>query len=53
MQNPASQVNNITSIEEERKYEMLGNLRRKLGKSKEEFNRILELYKHLLENRNP
>jgi hypothetical protein len=52
-QNPASQVNNITSIEEERKYEMLGNLRRKLGKSKEEFNRILELYKHLLENRNP
>jgi hypothetical protein len=52
-QNPAAIINNQISIEEERKYEMLGNLRIRLGKSKEEFNRILEFYKHLLENRNP
>jgi len=50
-QNPVAIINNQVSIEEERKYEMLGNLRIRLGKSKEEFNRILEFYKHLLENR--
>ncbi len=50
-QNPVAIINNQVSIEEERKYEMLGNLRKRLGKSKEEFNRILEFYKHLLENR--
>jgi hypothetical protein len=50
-QNPVAIINNQVSIEEERKYEMLGVLRKRLGKSKEEFNRILEFYKHLLENR--
>jgi hypothetical protein len=50
-QNPVAIINNQVSIEEERKYEMLGNLRIRLGRSKEEFNRILEFYKHLLENR--
>ena len=53
MQNPSAIIDNKTSGEEERKYEMLGNLRIRLGRTKEEFNRILELYKHLLENRNP
>jgi len=53
MQNPSAIIVNKVSGEEERKYEMLGNLRIRLGRTKEEFNRILELYKHLLENRNP
>ena len=52
-QNPSAIINNHVSIEEESKYDMLGNLRIRLGKSKEEFNRILEFYKHLLENREP
>jgi hypothetical protein len=32
---------------------MLGVLRKRPGKSKEKFNRILEFYKHLPENRDP
>jgi hypothetical protein len=52
-QNPAAiNINNI-SMEEERKFEMLGNLRKRLGKTKEEFQKILQLYSHLLENKNP
>jgi hypothetical protein len=40
-------------VEGSRKYEMFSNLRIKLGKTKEEFQRIFELYDHLLRQQNP
>ena len=38
--------------EEKNKYDILKQLRIKLGKSKEEFRKIFELYKNLLDNKN-
>jgi uncharacterized protein YjbJ (UPF0337 family) len=39
--------------EEDKKYEMFGKLRIKLGKTKEEFQKILEFYNYLLSKKNP
>lgn len=38
--------------EEKRKYDILRQLRIKLGKSKEEFQKIFELYNHLQSQKN-
>jgi hypothetical protein len=38
---------------EERNYALLKQLRIKLGKSKEEFKKIFDLYNHLLGQKNP
>jgi hypothetical protein len=38
--------------EEKNKYDILKQLRIKLGKSKEEFRKIFELYKNLLDKKN-
>jgi predicted HAD superfamily phosphohydrolase len=38
---------------EERNYTLLKQLRIKLGKSKEEFKKIFDLYNHLLGQKNP
>jgi len=37
----------------EKQYAILKQLRNKLGKSKVEFNKIFDLYKHLLGQKNP
>jgi len=39
-------------LETDKKYEMLGKLRIQLGKSKEEFHRIFELYSQLVTQKN-
>jgi hypothetical protein len=44
---------NCLMPEEQRKYDILGQLRIKLGKSKEEFQKIFDLYNHLLSQKNP
>jgi len=48
-------VSNGNSIrpKTEREYAILRQLRNKLGKSKVEFNKIFDLYKHLLGQKNP
>jgi hypothetical protein len=38
---------------EERKYALLKQLRMKLGKSREEFKKIFDLYNNLLSQKNP
>jgi hypothetical protein len=39
-------------LETDKKYEMLGKLRIQLGKSKEEFHRLFELYNQLVTQKN-
>ena len=46
-------LNDIRPVpEEESKYDILKQLRIKLGKTKEEFRKIFELYKKLLDKKN-
>jgi hypothetical protein len=39
-------------LETDKKYEILGKLRNQLGKSKEEFHRLFELYNQLVRQKN-
>ena len=46
-------LNDIRPVPEEKnKYDILKRLRRKLGKSKEEFQKIFELYRNMLGQNN-